>query len=222
MVVFLARGRCLKGTDCRCPGEKVSGHRRPAQSPTVEGLACVRVERKIKVSDVESREWHVCRTCVRDAHHLLINCCIRAQVAAAEMEIGAARETFTPAFVLVYFFIYAKCLADWQFQFESLLTTQRVHVFRWQQSGIKFVVEFSWLNQRHPITDVLVISSSNVSENGRFTTSIYSVSRTQSAGRYVTVSFRIFEDLEKYTFLETLRPTEPEKQCLHFFSEHHR
>jgi len=31
------------------------------------------------------------------------------------------------------------------------------------------------------------------------------------------VSFRIFGDLENYTFLETLGPTEPEKQCLHFF-----
>ena len=30
-------------------------------------------------------------------------------------------------------------------------------------------------------------------------------------------SFRIFGDLENYTFLETLGPTESEKQCLHFF-----
>jgi len=30
-------------------------------------------------------------------------------------------------------------------------------------------------------------------------------------------SFRIFGDLLNYTFLETLGPTEPEKQCLHFF-----
>jgi len=30
----------------------------------------------------------------------------------------------------------------------------------------------------------------------------------------------IFGDLENYTFLETLGPTETEKQCLHFFSEH--
>jgi len=29
-------------------------------------------------------------------------------------------------------------------------------------------------------------------------------------------SFRIFGDLENYTFLETLGPTEFEKQCLHF------
>ena len=37
-----------------------------------------------------------------------------------------------------------------------------------------------------------------------------------SAGRYV-FSFRIFGDLENYTFLESLGPTESEKQCLHFF-----
>ena len=30
-------------------------------------------------------------------------------------------------------------------------------------------------------------------------------------------SFRIFGDLENYTFLETLGPSESEKQCLHFF-----
>ena len=30
-------------------------------------------------------------------------------------------------------------------------------------------------------------------------------------------SFRIFGDLENYTFLESLGPTESEKQCLHFF-----
>ena len=29
-------------------------------------------------------------------------------------------------------------------------------------------------------------------------------------------SFRIFGDLENYTFLETLGPSESEKQCLHF------
>jgi len=29
-------------------------------------------------------------------------------------------------------------------------------------------------------------------------------------------SFRIFGDLVNYTFLETLKPTESEKQCLHF------
>jgi len=77
-----------------------------------------------------------------------------------------ARNIYSGIRFSLFFFIYAKCLANWQFQFESLLTTQRVQGFwttRWQQSGIKFVVEFSWLNQRHPITDVLVISSSNVS-----------------------------------------------------------
>jgi hypothetical protein len=31
------------------------------------------------------------------------------------------------------------------------------------------------------------------------------------------VSFRIFEDLKNYTFLETLGPNETEEQCLHFF-----
>jgi hypothetical protein len=31
------------------------------------------------------------------------------------------------------------------------------------------------------------------------------------------VSFRIFGDLENYTFLETLGPSENEEQCLHFF-----
>ena len=39
--------------------------------------------------------------------------------------------------------------------------------------------------------------------------------------RYSTVpyvfSFIFFGDLENYTFLETLGPTECEKQCLHFF-----
>ena len=39
--------------------------------------------------------------------------------------------------------------------------------------------------------------------------------------RYSTVpcvfSFIIFGDLENYTFLETLGPTEPEKLCIHFF-----
>jgi len=41
-------------------------------------------------------------------------------------------------------------------------------------------------------------------------------STTCSPVRYV-FSFRIFGDLEKYTFLETLGPTESERQCLHFF-----
>jgi len=36
-----------------------------------------------------------------------------------------------------------------------------------------------------------------------------------SAVPYV-FSFRIFGDLENYTFLETLGPNESEKQCLHF------
>jgi len=39
---------------------------------------------------------------------------------------------------------------------------------------------------------------------------------TLSPRPYV-LSFRIFGDLESYTFLETLGPTESEKQCLHFF-----
>ena len=41
-------------------------------------------------------------------------------------------------------------------------------------------------------------------------------STTCSPVRYV-FSFWIFGDLEKYTFLETLGPTESERQCLHFF-----
>ena len=41
-------------------------------------------------------------------------------------------------------------------------------------------------------------------------------STTCSPVRYA-FSFRIFGDLEKYTFLETLGPTESERQCLHFF-----
>ena len=31
------------------------------------------------------------------------------------------------------------------------------------------------------------------------------------------VSFKFLGDLQNYTFLESLEPTEPEKQCLHFF-----
>jgi catechol-2,3-dioxygenase len=33
------------------------------------------------------------------------------------------------------------------------------------------------------------------------------------------LSFRIFGDLENYTFCETLGPSVTEKQCLHFFSQ---
>ena len=44
-----------------------------------------------------------------------------------------------------------------------------------------------------------------------------SSSKQQFAMKQNIVSFRIFGDLENYTFLETLGPTEPEKQCLQFF-----
>ena len=33
----------------------------------------------------------------------------------------------------------------------------------------------------------------------------------------IIVSLKFLGDLQNYTFLESLEPTEPEKYCLHFF-----